>query len=137
LGLSPWQSRRIRRRIAVVALTVLIVDDHAEFRAAARRLLESGGLEVIGEAGSIGSAMAAIRERSPDVVLLDVQLPDGDGIEAAADLSDDCGGRAVVLVSSRDETAYGERLAASAARGFIRKTDLSAGRVMALLNERR
>ncbi|HET9051415.1 MAG TPA: response regulator [Candidatus Dormibacteraeota bacterium] len=65
-----------------MAVSVLIVDDHEEFRSAARRLLKAGGLDM----GDLTSARAAVRRIRPRVALLDVQLPDGDGIDAAADL---------------------------------------------------
>jgi two-component system nitrate/nitrite response regulator NarL len=116
-----------------VGVTVLVVDDHAEFRTAARRLFEAGGFEVIGEAADIASAMAAARELRPRVVVLDVQLPDGDGIDSVGGLLEDDADRSVVLVSTRDESAYGTRIRESAARGFIQKIDLSANRLIELL----
>ena len=67
--------------------TVLIVDDHPSFRASARMLLEAEGYEVVGEAEDGQSALRAVEELRPDVVLLDVQLPDIDGIEVAARLT--------------------------------------------------
>ena len=70
-----------------MARTVLIVDDHPSFRASARMLLESEGFEVIGEAENGLGAIDAVHELAPDLVLLDVQLPDIDGIEVAARLT--------------------------------------------------
>ena len=67
--------------------TILIVDDHPSFRASARMLLEAEGFDVIGEAEDGASALRAVEELRPDVVLLDVQLPDIDGLEVAARLS--------------------------------------------------
>jgi two-component system chemotaxis response regulator CheY len=115
-----------------MGVTVLIVDDDEGFRAVARRLLESGGLRVIGEAGDIASALAAVQTLHPRVVLLDVQLPDGDGI-AAAEAIRQAEGSDVVLVSNRAESTYGSRVTESAARGFILKPDLTPGGVLALL----
>ena len=114
-------------------VTVLIVDDHEDFRLAARRLLEAGGLRVVGEAGDIASARVAVRELRPRLVLLDVQLPDGDGIAASHELGDEEDGRSIILISSRDESAYGTRVSTSPARGFIRKSDLSAARLLSML----
>jgi DNA-binding NarL/FixJ family response regulator len=112
---------------------VLIVDDHAGFRARARKLLESEGFEVIGEADDGDSALAAARRLEPDVVLLDVQLPDQDGFELAKQLTSNCDGPAVVLISSREATDFGSLVRSSGARGFIAKEDLSGARLRALL----
>jgi DNA-binding NarL/FixJ family response regulator len=104
---------------------VLIVDDHASFRALARLLLVTDGFDVVGEAGDGAGAISAARDLGPDVVLLDVQLPDLDGFRVAQVLAGDGPGPAVVLVSSRSRTDYGTRVADSAARGFIAKAELS------------
>jgi DNA-binding NarL/FixJ family response regulator len=113
---------------------VLIVDDHAGFRATARRLLESEGWRVVGEAEDAASALIAAAALRPDVILLDIALPDADGIDLARRLATADGSAAdVVLVSSRDRNAYGPRLAASAAVGFIAKGDLRSHRLRALL----
>ena len=114
--------------------TVLIVDDHPSFRASARALLEAEGFEVIGEAEDGASAYASIKRLHPDVVLLDVQLPDMDGFAVCAD----CLGRngyqpKIVLVSSRDAADYGELIASSGAQGFIPKSELSGESIAALV----
>jgi DNA-binding NarL/FixJ family response regulator len=116
-----------------MAERVLIVDDHAPFRALAREILLAEGFEVVGEAADARSALAACRLLHPTVVLLDVQLPDLDGFEVARQLAEDIQPPAVVLVSTRDSTAYRRRLAGSPARGFISKADLSGAAVTALV----
>ena len=117
--------------------TLLIVDDHAGFRALARRLLGSGGFEVVGEAADGRAAVAAARELRPDVVLLDIQLPDIDGFEVLARLRDGSVGPAVVLTSTRDRADYGERVDRSGARGFISKAELSGAAVLAVIGSGR
>src|SRR5262249_58315000 len=90
--------------------TVLIVDDHDGFRESARALLEAEGFAVVGDAADGAAALAAALRLRPDVVLLDVQLPDVDGFAVAerlAALSEPPRG---VLISSRDAAAYGPRL---------------------------
>ena len=61
--------------------TVLIVDDHAGFRLAARALLEADGFDVVGESATGNEGLEAVGRLRPDLVLLDVGLPDIDGIE--------------------------------------------------------
>jgi DNA-binding NarL/FixJ family response regulator len=117
--------------------TLLIVDDHAGFRSLARRLLSSGGFEVIGEAADGRAAVTAARELRPDVVLLDIQLPDIDGFEVLARLRDGPAGPAVVLTSTRDRADYGERVDRSGASGFVPKAELSGAAVLAAMGSGR
>jgi DNA-binding NarL/FixJ family response regulator len=114
-------------------VTILIVDDHPSFRANARALLEAEGYDVVGEAENGSSALRAAAELSPDVVLLDVQLPDIDGFEVASRLTQNGGGPVVVLVSSRDCADFGPLVGRSGARGFIAKAELSGPALAALL----
>ena len=113
--------------------TVLVVDDHPGFRASARTLLESEGFEVVGEAADAASAIAATGRLRPDVVLLDVRLPDLNGIDAAERIAAMNGSSAVLLTSSWDATDLARELAESRARGFIRKEELSGDAIRALL----
>ena len=113
--------------------TLLIVDDHAGFRSLARRLLTSGGFEVVGEAADGHQAIATARRLRPDVVLLDVQLPDFDGFEVTARLADGEAGPVVVLTSTRDRADYGERVERCGARGFIPKAELSGTALRAVV----
>jgi DNA-binding NarL/FixJ family response regulator len=113
--------------------TVLIVDDHPSFRATARLLLEADGLDVVGEAADGRSALRQAAALEPDVVLLDVNLPDLDGFAVAERLTRDGGGPAVVLCSSRDAGDFGELVARSGARGFVAKADLSGAVVRELV----
>jgi DNA-binding NarL/FixJ family response regulator len=112
---------------------VLIVDDHATFRAIARRLLEAEGYEVVGEAEDGTSALEAVARLRPEVVLLDIQLPDMDGFEVSRRLSLNGAKPKIVLTSSRDASEFGELVDACGSRGFIPKAELSGGRVAALL----
>ena len=116
--------------------TVLIVDDHAGFRAQARMLLERAGYKVVGEAGDGSSGLDAVRDLHPNVVLLDVQLPDLIGFDVARQILEDPDPPAIILVSSREASDYGRSIDASGARGFISKTELSAGALAAILEER-
>ena len=112
---------------------VLIVDDHEVFRATARRLLISGGFEVVGEAADGAEAVEAAARLHPDVLLLDVQLPDVSGFELAARLTSNGDGPDVVLISSRDASEFGGLVERSGTRGFIPKAQLSAKKLAALL----
>ena len=114
--------------------TVLIVDDHPTFRATARALLVAEGFEVVGEAADGASALEAVRELRPQLVLLDVQLPDTDGFAVAARLTTNGHGPAVVLTSSREAADFGPLVLESGARGFVPKAELSGARLAALLN---
>ena len=115
-------------------MSVLIVDDHPSFRASARRLLEAEGFDVVGEAGDGHAAIAAAQQLQPDLVLLDVQLPDLDGFEVAARLAALALPSAVVLTSSRNRAEYGRLVTDSAVRGFVPKAELSGAVLTALLS---
>ena len=115
--------------------SILIVDDHPSFRSTARVLLQAEGFDVIGEAADGESAVKAARELRPDVVLLDVQLPDFDGFEVARRLARTNGGSpAVILTSSRDAADFGPLVEQSGAVGFVPKAELSGPALVALLS---
>lgn len=114
--------------------TVLIVDDHDGFRALARDLLTMADFEVVGEASDGRAALRQVRRHQPDVVLLDVRLPDLDGFAVAHELSRRPGPPTVVLVSTRDASDYGRRIADSRAAGFIPKSRLSGDALRAILD---
>jgi DNA-binding NarL/FixJ family response regulator len=117
----------VRRRL-------LIIDDHAEFRSLARAVLEAEGFDVVGEAEDGESGVAQSARLRPDVVLLDVQLPDLDGFDVVDRLTAGGDVPEVILTSSRDPSAYRRRLASSSARGFVPKSDLSGEALDTLLS---
>lgn len=112
---------------------VLIVDDHAPFRSIARQILSADGFLTVGEAGDGAEAIRACGELYPDLVLLDVQLPDFDGFAVAAVLTARVDPPAVVLVSGRSPTDYGSRIEDCRAGGFIAKEELSGAAVRRLI----
>jgi DNA-binding NarL/FixJ family response regulator len=116
-----------------VGLTVLIVDDHAGFRAAARALLRAEGFVVVGEAEDGASALARTRVLRPRLVLLDIGLPDLDGFTVCERLRAEPDPPLVVLTSTRSASSFRRRLAQSPARGFIWKGDLTGAAIAALV----
>ena len=112
---------------------LLIVDDHPGFRRTARTLLAADGFDVVGEAGGAREGLALALELAPDVVLLDVQLPDGDGFGVARALGAALAATDVVLTSSRDRSDYGSLVEESGARGFVPKAELSGAALRALV----
>lgn len=105
--------------------SVLIVDDHPSFRRFARRLFEEAGFAVVGEAADGRSAVESVQALRPDLVLLDVMLPDMSGVEVADALP---AATSVLLVSSRSADDLG--LAGGDRRHrFLRKDELSLERL--------
>jgi len=117
-----------------MASTVLIVDDHPSFRSTARALLTADGFEVVGEAADGTSALTEARRLHPDIVLLDVQLPDMDGFAVALELSRPNGAApTIVLTSSRDAADFGPLVQRSGAAAFVPKAELSGAALRAVL----
>ena len=136
LGGFPRAAGRSRCHDQGVRPTALIVDDHAGFRRSARRLLDAEGFDVVGESIDGASALAMVRELRPQVVLLDVLLPDTDGFAVAERIARVDGAPRVVLTSSRGESEFGPRLRRTAAEGFVAKSELSGEHLRALLEVR-
>ena len=113
--------------------TILIVDDNAGFRLQARAVLSADGFDVVGESADGTSGLAAARRLRPDLLLLDIGLPDVEGFEVARALAVDGPPPQVVLTSSREASAYGPRLADSRVLGFIPKDELSGAAIRALV----
>lgn len=113
----------------MVNQTVLIVDDHAGFRSWTRTLLESEGFQVVGETADGTSAVTAARDLRPDLVVLDVMLPDISGFEVARRLATLAHAPTVVLVSTREAADYGDVIGHSHVAGFISKPDLTGRRL--------
>jgi DNA-binding NarL/FixJ family response regulator len=116
-----------------VSPTVLIVDDHAAFRAGARAVLEADGYDVVGEAIDGQTGIDAAVSLQPDVILLDVRLPDMDGFTVACRLVRRGCDSAVIVTSSSDDPLYPERAQSSGARGFVAKHDVCGAALDRLL----
>jgi DNA-binding NarL/FixJ family response regulator len=112
--------------------TILIVDDHAGFRRAARALLTADGFTVVGESADGREAIAAAERLRPAVVLLDIQLPDIDGFQVAGALAAMVAPPEVVLISSRDRASYGPQLMDAPVAGFLPKSQLTGAAIRAL-----
>jgi DNA-binding NarL/FixJ family response regulator len=113
----------------------IVVDDHPAFRASARRLLELSGYDVVGEAADGASGLALARQHEPELVLLDIALPDMSGFDVAEELAE--GPSSIVLVSSRDQADLGGRAKRSGALGFIPKDRLSEESLQAIVERPR
>lgn len=113
--------------------TILIVDDHAAFRLEARQLLEAEGFTVIGEAADGEAALLLATNERPDVLLLDIGLPDIDGFAVADRLAALHPPISVILTSSRDGTIYGSRIEETTALGFLRKDELTGDAIRSLM----
>ncbi|MDA0170994.1 response regulator transcription factor [Solirubrobacter taibaiensis] len=116
-----------------MATTVLIVDDHSAFRSRAKRMLEAEGFEVVGEAADGASGVDAAKRLAPDVVLLDLQLPDTTGFDVAEAISAEAAPPAVVITSTRENDDYDDRARRCGARGFVSKAELSGAAIEELL----
>lgn len=119
---------------------VFIVDDNAPFRTVARAVLESGGFQVVGEAATGAGALAGVPQTDADVVLLDIGLPDMDGLSVCAALRTVAPDAVVVLCSVRDADHWGGAVEGSSAAGFVPKSGLTAtavARIVAAQAERR
>jgi DNA-binding NarL/FixJ family response regulator len=113
-----------------VAKRLLIVDDDQRFLKLLKMLLEDAPeFDVVGEAYEGSGALEAARELEPDVVLLDVNLPDTNGFELTPQIAADGDGPQVVLTSSRGDSAYEQLAQDAGARGFVPKHDLSAAAI--------
>ena len=114
--------------------TVVLVDDHVGFRRWARRVLEDEGLQIVGEAADVAQALDRVREVQPDIAVVDINLPDGDGFGLAEQLAAFDAPPLVVLTSSHDPAELEPLIARSTARGFVPKDGLSRAAIEALLD---
>jgi CheY-like chemotaxis protein len=131
-GAALMTCRRVGEDDASMRPRILIVDDHVGFRTVARAMLQSEGFEVVGEAADGGDALAAVARLRPEIVLLDIHLPDMDGFEVSHRLAGLPSPPVVVLISSRPIADLRRQVADSPVAGFIAKHELSAAAVAAL-----
>jgi DNA-binding NarL/FixJ family response regulator len=118
-----------------VTLRCVIVDDNARFLVAARSLLVAEGIDVVGMASTGAEGLRRTAELRPDVVLVDIDLGEENGLDLAERVADAADGEAtdVILISAYAEADYADLIAASAARGFLSKSDLSGRAILDLL----
>jgi two-component system response regulator NreC len=119
-------------------IRALLVDDHRIVRSGVRKVLEaSGRIDVVGEASGVKEALERARLLRPDVVVLDIALGDGSGLDVIADLRE--GGARVVILSMQDEPSYARKAFELGAQGYVVKDaadDELAGAIDAVLDDR-
>jgi CheY-like chemotaxis protein len=116
------------------SVRVLIIDDHAAFRAAARELLEQRRFAVVAEADGATSGLEAAERVAPDAVLLDIGLQDGNGFDVCHALTQGNPELAVLLVSADEPRDHRARIRECGARGFLLKSRLPSADLVGLLN---
>ncbi len=122
---------------SAMSVRCLVVDDNRDFLLAARKILESGGITVVGAASSSAEALLQAKKSNPDIVLVDIVLGSESGFDLARKLTATTGPpRAVILISTHGEEDFSELIAASPAIGFLPKWKLSARAIENLLRER-
>lgn len=114
---------------------VLIVDDDVEFGTAASLLLVASGYEVVGQPGTAADGLSAASALRPDVVLLDISLPDGNGFDVAKQLAELGIPAALIMISSRDTSGFRAAACESGALGFLPKSRFSVSSIRALLGD--
>ena len=112
-------------------LRVVLIDDDERFRAQARRSLHAEGVDVVAEVASGADAVEVVARWKPDVALVDILMPEVDGLEVARQLQETDGGPAVILISTRDK-AYGDRLASTVGARYLPKDQLSLAAILPL-----
>ncbi|MET0695395.1 MAG: response regulator transcription factor [Propionibacteriaceae bacterium] len=115
--------------------SILVVDDDAAVRGLIVRILRSGGDVVVGEAGSVADALARAEALRPDIALVDIGLPDGDGFALTRQLKTKSTGMRIVIFSSdadRTNAAAAER---AGAVGFLPKDELSSSALQRLIGD--
>jgi DNA-binding NarL/FixJ family response regulator len=113
--------------------SVLVVDDDPAFRQLAERILAAAGLKVVGQADSVAAAMKAAKAIKPDAALVDVDLPDGNGIALAGELTALPWRPCVVLTSVDADAAGPDDVRRSGAKAFVHKAELANGTLRRLL----
>jgi len=117
----------------VAAIRVLVVDDHAVFSDALATILRTeADIEVVGKGGTVEEAIRAARALGPDVVLLDVHMPDGSGIEAAAAIKKDRPQTQVVILTSDEEESVLQSAIQAGVTGYLSKHESAAQVVQAV-----
>lgn len=108
-----------------MTIRLIIIDDHAVVRDALAQVLEAEpGLEVVGTAGDGASGIALARDVQPDVVLLDIGLPDSDGLELIGAFHSHCPATRVLMLSMHSEPEYAAIAAQRGASGLVAKSEL-------------
>jgi DNA-binding NarL/FixJ family response regulator len=130
----PLATVRVERHDEAVKTRVLVVDDHPAFRRAVRRMLEAADMVVVAEVAGAADVVETATAVHPDLVLLDVWLPDGDGFTVAQELAGAGLGSNTVLTSSRSEPHYEAIARDVGAAGFVAKADLTAAALRDLVD---
>jgi CheY-like chemotaxis protein len=115
--------------------SVLVVDDDPEFRKLAGRLLAASGLTVVGEADGVAAALEVALRLRPSAVLVDIELPDGDGVTLARELAALPWRPRIVLTSIDGDITTTAEARLAGARAFVNKADLPSAPLAELLGD--
>ena len=132
---NPTVGRAGRADDDPMAASVMVVDDDDRFRSLANRILADCGFRPESEARTVAEALQQVTQRIPDLALVDVDLPDGNGLELSKQLTAPPWGVRVVLVSVDSDAVTPKDAAAAGAVGFLPKSDLSCASLRALLDD--